>query len=308
MEKTILQEYMEILEYKEMPIKLKKYLLCPSLLRLKNVGYFCGMDFASTGVYDFSERISRYDHSLSVALITWKLTGDVKATLSGLFHDISTPCFSHVIDYMNKDYINQESTEEKTDDVIKNDKYLCECLSTDGINVSDIADFKKYTIVDLDRPMLCADRLDGIILTGLFWTKSIDISNVRDIIGDIVVFMNEYGILEMGLNNDNIAKVLVDTNELIDIYCHSKEDNYMMELLASITKRAIEIRLINYDDLFILDEDSLIKIFDNSDDIEIKSNLYKFRNIKLSDIPVFDMPCIKKREINPLVNNKRFKR
>lgn len=51
---------------------------------------------------------------MTVALLTYKLTNDKVATLAGLFHDIATPCFSHVIDYMNGDYENQESTEEYT--------------------------------------------------------------------------------------------------------------------------------------------------------------------------------------------------
>ena len=114
MKKTLIQEYLDILDYQNFPETLEKYLLAPSLIRLKNIGYFCGMDYASKDIYKFTEKISRYDHSLSVALITWKLTGDIKQTLAGLFHDVSTPCFSHVIDYMNKDYEKQESTEEKS--------------------------------------------------------------------------------------------------------------------------------------------------------------------------------------------------
>ena len=33
--------------------------------------------------------------------------------------------------------------------------------------------FKKYSIVDNDRPKVCADRIDGVILTGIGWTKNI---------------------------------------------------------------------------------------------------------------------------------------
>lgn len=299
--------YLEILKYEERPNFLDKYLLVPSLLRLKQVGYFCGMDYASKDIYDFREKISRYDHSLTVALITWKLTKNMKATLAGLFHDISTPCFSHVIDYMNKDYEEQESTEEKTGEILRNDLDLLKCLSEDNILVDEIVDFKKYSIVDLDRPMLCADRLDGVILTGLFWTKNVNINDVNRIISNLIVVKNEKNILEIGFKDRDIAKLVLETSELIDLYCHSKEDNYMMELLAKITKRAIELEIITYDELFILNEDEIIQKFQNSNDLEIINNLDLFRTISRDLIPNIDMPKIKVRDLNPIVLDKRLK-
>ena len=103
------------------PDFLKKYLKCKSLKRLIKVGYFCGMDYASKDIYDFSEYISRFDHSLTVALLVYKLTKNKVYTLMGLFHDVGTPVFSHVIDYMNQDYEEQESTEKYTENIIKNE-------------------------------------------------------------------------------------------------------------------------------------------------------------------------------------------
>ena len=75
---------------------------------------------------NFKEYITRYDHSINVALITWKCTYSKEQTLAALFHDVATPCFSHVIDYMNKDYETQESTEEYTERIIKQDLLLLE--------------------------------------------------------------------------------------------------------------------------------------------------------------------------------------
>ena len=300
--------YLEMLDYDKTPKILEKYLLSPSLSRLKNVGYFCGMDFASKDVYNFKEKISRYDHSLTVALLTWKLTYDIKPTLAALFHDVSTPCFSHVIDYMNKDYDKQESTEEKTDEIIRNDTYLLKCLEEDNILVDDIIDFKRYSIVDLDRPMLCADRLDGVILTGFMWTKSLSIDDVRNIINDLIVVTNEYGKLEISFKTREIAEMVLQTSELIDIYCHSNEDNYMMELLAKITKRAIDLGLLLYDDLFLLDEEEVFKIIEESDDTIIKFDVGLFKNILISDIPRIEMPYVKVRKLEPIVLGDRLKR
>ena len=176
-----IKEYIDVLG--DIPQFLEKYLKLRILTRLKKVGYFCGMDYASPHVYMFEYKISRFDHSLTTALMTWKYSKDKKATLAALFHDVSTPCFSHVIDYMNKDYENQESTEEKTESILKNCKSLKKLLKEDDLSLDDILDFKKFTIVDNHRPKLCADRIDGIILTSLGWTKTLTMEEVPSILG-----------------------------------------------------------------------------------------------------------------------------
>lgn len=304
--KSILEQYLDILEYNKKPQFLDKYLQTPSLLRLKNIGYFCGMDYASKEIYSFNEYISRYDHSLTVALLTWHYTKDEKQTLAGLFHDIATPCFSHVIDYMNKDYENQESTEEYTEKILKEDRYLNKCLKQDNILLEDITDFKKYTIVDNDRPKLCTDRLDGLILTALFWPKAININDAKNIINDTQIVINEERKQEIGFKSSEIANFVLKVSKTIDIFCHSKEDNYMMELLASITREAIQSKYITYNDLYILNEKELIDILKNSNNKEITKKLIKFMNIKKEDIPEINIDNIKTRALNPLVNGERL--
>lgn len=306
MEKSILEQYLDILEYNKKPQFLDKYLQTPSLLRLKNIGYFCGMDYASKEIYSFNEYISRYDHSLTVALLTWNYTKDIKQALAGLFHDIATPCFSHVIDYMNKDYENQESTEEYTEKILREDLYLKECLKQDNILLEDITNFKKYTIVDNDRPKLCADRLDGVILTALFWTRTININDVEKIINNTQIFINEEKNEEIGFTYREIANLVLDASKTIDIFCHSKEDNYMMELLASITREAIDNKYITYNDLYILNEKELMDILENCNNKEITKKLTEFMNIKKEDIPETNLSNVKIRALNPLVTGERL--
>ena len=72
------------------------------------------------------------------------------------------------------------SSEEYTEEIIKNDKELKRCLRIDRITYKDICDFKEYSIVDNKRPKLCADRYDGLILTGYNWTKSIELNDILD--------------------------------------------------------------------------------------------------------------------------------
>lgn len=303
----MLKYYLELLGYSDMPDFIIKYLSCPSLIRLKDVGYFCGMDYASKDIYDFREYISRYDHSLTVALIVYKLTHDKKATIAGLFHDIATPCFSHDIDYMNKDHEKQETTEEYTDFVIENDIWLCHCLEEDGIYLGDIVDFKKYSIVDNDRPKACADRIDGVVLTGIGWTKNISKNDIKNIVMAMRMFKNENEELEIGFNSLEVAKLVLKVSESIDSYCHSKEDFYMMELLAKITKYAIDMNIICYDDLYKLNEKELFNILEESSDLYLKELIMEFKTKKKEDIEDVKVSNVKIRDLNPLVNGERLR-
>ena len=305
MNKTVYNEYLNSIC--KIPRFLNKYLEVPSLVRLKNIGYFCGMDYASKEVYDFRELITRYDHSLTVALLTWRFTHDKKATIAGLFHDVATPCFAHVIDYMNKDYANQESTEEYTEEIIKNDKELRRCLRIDKLKYSDICDFKEFNIVDNKRPKLCADRYDGLILTGYNWTKSIELSDILEFTDNLCLHMNEDNILELGFKDRNICSRVLKVSDEIDLICHSNEDNYMMELLADITRITISKNIIEYKDLYYLTEVELFDKIRNSDDDELLKLLDKFYNIKASEIPDTIMIDVKKRDLNPLCYEGRIK-
>ena len=298
--------YLYKLGYPFIPSFLVKYLKCPSLQRLKNIGYFCGMDYASKDIYDFKEYISRFDHSLSTSLIVYNLTHDKTATVAALFHDIATPCFSHVIDYMNQDYLNQESTEEFTELIIRNDYYLKECLKVDNIDIEDIINFKQFTVVDNNRPKLCADRLDGIILTSIGWTKSITARDIKRILNNSILYHNEDNELEIGFCNNEVADLVIKNAQLIDSYCHTKEDNYMMELLASITKLAIDKEYINYEELYILDEQILFNYLYSIDYCYMQDLLERFSTIKKSEI-VYDKKLeTKKRVLAPICNGKRI--
>ena len=299
-------KYYKELLLEDYPSFLDKYLECPSIVRLKSVGYFCGMDYASKDIYDFGEYISRFDHSLDVALITWKYTKDKTCTLAGLIHDIATPVFAHVIDYMNKDYANQESTEEYTEKIIMSDKKLINYLLEDGININEVINFKKHPIVDNDRPKLCADRLDGVILTGMFWTLNVSREDALNIIKHIAIFNNEDNEVELGFDDIVVAKKVLEVGESIDKICHSIEDNYMMELLAYLTRYLIDNNIITYDDLYIIDENKMHYIFSKITDKEFKEKYNLFKNIKKEDIPNNSLPDVKKRDLKILVNGNRL--
>ena len=142
---------------------------------------------------------------------------------------------------------------------------------------------------------MCADRLDGVILTGISWTKNIDYNDIHNIAENIEIYNNE-----IGFKSKEVAKKVLNVSDSIDKYCHSSEDNYMMELLADITKNGIKNKYISYDELYNLNEDELISKLKNSKDSEIMNKLNKFENVSKDEIPE-----VKARDLNPLV--KRIK-
>ena len=298
-DKEFLDRYLSI--FGEIPEFLNDYLKVPSIERLKCIGYFCGMDYASEDIYDFEHYISRFDHSLSVALITYHFTHDKISTLAGLFHDISTPCFAHVIDYMNGDYVNQESTEDLTRLIIEKDKELLSLLERDNISIDEVSDFKRYPIVDNDRPMICADRLDGIFLTGLIWTKSLSLEEVEELSTHVV-----FNGTELGFDSYDAAFRIYEVNSVINSYCHSNEDNYMMNLLSDLTRYVIDNGYIKYIDLFTKTEEEIYGLFSSIKDPEFKKEFSNFKSIKKRNVPKTEIPKVKDRIINPLVKGERL--
>ena len=295
-----------IRELKEVPF-LYKYLTLDILQRLKKIDYFCGMSYASKDIYNFDCNVSRYDHSVNTALLTWKYTHDKEATIAALFHDISTPVFSHVIDYMNRDYKNQESTEAKTFSVMASSEMLSRYLEIDGISLAKIANFKDYSIVDIKRPGLCADRLDGIITSSLVWSKNANFSGVMAVIDSIDVANNEKKQLELNFMREDTASYLQSLNDTMNEMTHSKEDTYMMCLLASIVKHLINRKVVIYDDLFVLNEENFIMIIEQEclEDHKLRQLWDEFKNKKSVD-KYLDIE-VKNRKLVPLVWGERLK-
>ena len=288
------------------PSFLEKYIELDIFQRLKDISFLCGMKYASKDMYDFSCDISRYDHSINVAKVTWHFTRDRKATIAALFHDIATPVFSHVIDVMNGDAVKQESTEEKTYEILSTCEKLQQLLYEDGIRLEDICDFKKYTIVDLERPKLCADRLDGTLSTAMAWANIADARSCEYILKSLIVEKNEDSEEELAFDNYQAASYFKEISDMVNKLTHSKEDKYMMNLLARVVRRCIELKLFRYDDLFVMTEHQVIDIIEGNvkNDIDLLDLWIEFKTT--SDVGEHMNYETKEKIINPLILGKRL--
>ena len=122
---TEIKEYFKILE-SNFPEWLNEYIDTKELLSQQYISVTCGTIYSNLFESDFF--FSSLDHSVAVALIVWHFTHDKKQTLSGLFHDIATPAFKHCVDFLNGDYMTQESTENLTTEIIKKSKEIIKII------------------------------------------------------------------------------------------------------------------------------------------------------------------------------------
>ena len=303
-----LEKYFKILST-DIPDFIYEYVATPEMKRLSEVGYFCGIDYNNNlPECDLKYFFSRLDHSIAVALIVWNFTKDKKQTLAGLFHDISSPAFSHAVDFMKGDSLYQESTEYLTEDIIKNSKEITNLLKKDNIDVEDVIDYQIYPIADNKRPKLSADRLDGIFSSKLIWFKNWELKDIEETYNDLKIFKNEDNIQELGFKNLNSAQKFSDGVLELGYILQKNENKLTLNFLGDILKTGINNNVFSEEDLFNSTEKDIILKIKTSQNDTIKRAWNYFENmseIKRSNDLVKDTYCVslasKQRYINPLV-------
>ncbi len=327
-----LERYQKIL-CPAFPQFLKKYLSLKILERLKGIGLLCGTDW--TPLFHNRFYYSRYDHSLNCALIVWNWTRDKKKTLAALFHDVSTPAFSHVIDFKNGDALTQESTEDKNAAMILADKDLAAALAQDGLAASDVCDYHKFSICDNEVPQLSADRLEYMFPSGAALEGWFSLRAVKRFYGDLFVAKDENGRDEFSFKTKKIALDYFRRILKIGYFLQRNKDKIAMELMARVVDAAIKCGALREDELWLLSEREIIQRWDallrgteyeeknHSQDQKLAApssqktdflRLYKtyrtMKKVRGSSAPLDGYFCVqlavKRRWINPLVGSRRI--
>ena len=300
------REYFNILE-PNFPEFLYDYINTKELLKQQYISMSCGTIYSD--LFESEYFYSNLDHSIGVALVVWHFTHDKKQTLSGLFHDIATPCFKHCVDFINGDYMTQESTEELTTEIIKNSKEIMKLLKKDNISVEEIDNYHLYPIADNDTPRLSADRLEYSLANSLFTYNLLTLDEVKEIYNDIEIQTNEDGEIELGFKTKKHARKLVQATSKLSIIYRDDRTVYSMQFIADLLKNLNKDNLITIDDLYELKESEIIDIIKESKYKDIYENWTNSKKVKLSneepDNVYFVHHGAKVRYINPLYKGKR---
>ena len=208
---------------------------------------------------------------------------------------------------MNGDSEHQESTEERTESIIKNSKQIMELLKRDNIKLEEVSDYKLYPIADNDTPKLSADRMEYTFSSELVFHRIWELDKIREVYNNIVILENEDGIEELGFKDISICEKYIHTISNLWPEWISDKDRTVMQFIADIVKSMNVKGYITIDDLYIMSEEEVINKILNCEDTYIRDNFIKFQNatsVYGSDEPINNKYCIsvkgKRRYIIPL--------
>lgn len=300
-------DYFNVLE-PNFPEWLNDYIETKELLKQRYISMTCGTIYSDLFESEFF--FSSLDHSVAVALIVWHFTHDKKQTLSGLFHDIATPVFKHCVDFLNGDYMTQESTEDLTSKIISSSKEIMDLLKRDNIKLEEVDDYHIYPVADNDTPKLSADRLEYSLSNALLTYKLLNIDEINKIYNDVILDKDEEGTLELSFKSKETALEFVKITSKLSIIYREDRTRYSMQLLADIIKKLNEDRLITKEDLYNMKESEVIEIIENSKYKDIFNIWKNAKNVKVSKEKPKNVYFVhhgaKIRYIDPLVNKKRM--
>lgn len=231
----------------------------PPMQRLRQVGMYCGCEYTAFPRFRSLARYTRFEHSLGAALIVWRFTADAAQSVSALLHDIATPPFAHVVDFLRGDYLDQTATESGTADVIRRSEEIGAILSSLGLTAADVEDYHRYPVADNDAPRLSSDRLEYTVGNAFNFSLA-SAEELAALFADIAPAANEYGEEELCFRSPEMAARFSDLALSCSKIYVSDADRYAMEILAELLQGALAAGVLTAEDLEGTEEELLEKL------------------------------------------------
>ena len=271
--------------------------------RLKDVGMHCGCEYTSFPMFVGLDNYSRYKHSVGCALIVWHFTQDRRQTIAALLHDIATPTFAHVVDFLNGDHLKQESTENGTVNIIASSPEIMTRLKEWNIELEEVADYHVYPIADNDSPKLSADRLE-YTLSNLVNYRIAPTEKVKEWYDHLMVGKNEEGEDELMFDDFQIAEAFcLSALETSKIYV-ADEDRFAMQTLSELLCKHITRGVLSKNDLYRTESEVIALLQQDEEARQDWERFRALRHIHRGNHAGAKTVLSKRRYINPYLNGK----
>ena len=271
--------------------------------RLKDVGMHCGCEYTSFPMFVGLDNYSRYKHSVGCALIVWHFTQDRRQTIAALLHDIATPTFAHVVDFLNGDHLKQESTENGTVNIIASSSEIMTRLKEWNIELEEVADYHVYPIADNDSPKLSADRLE-YTLSNLVNYRITPTEKIKEWYDHLMVGKNEEGEDELMFDDFQIAEAFcLSALETSKIYV-ADEDRFAMQTLSELLCKHITRGVLSKNDLYRTESEVIALLQQDEEARQDWERFRALRHIHRGNHAGAKTVLSKRRYISPYLNGK----
>ncbi len=249
-----------------------------ALCRLKEVHQY-GVDHY---IHHTTLPYSRYTHSVGVFALLRKYGAPLLEQIAGLLHDASHTVFSHVGDHvlaqLNKRSVDQnnEAYQDNKHEWLLAQTDIPGILAKYDLTLSDINHTNNvFTMLKSPHPDICADRLEYNLYGGY-------IENLLNK-ADIDNMLNSLHCQDSQWFFDNVSCARKFANVSIYLCEHvfaSAWGNRSYDFAAQALLRAIDINLLNMNDIHFGRDDATFALLQSSDDATIINALNKLLNAK----------------------------
>jgi len=221
-------------------------------------------------------KTTRFEHSVGVHLLLKKLNASLEEQIAGLLHDVSHTVFSHALDFMFNRYTEHDYHENFHEKMII-DSEVPFILKNHGIDIHNVLDEKKFTLLERELPDLCADRVD-YFLRDMSLLNFVVEKDVNQILKALTSFNGEIVFTDRRMAK-LFAEKYMEANKLY--WCNPLQAT-LFKIISDTMNMAISKGILTGSDLFSTDELVYDKLR-NSRDKKIIENLNLIFNLEVTE-------------------------
>lgn len=254
-----------------------------TMQRLKNINQGGVLIFLNPN-HEWREfKTTRFEHSVGVCILLKKFNACLEEQIAGLLHDVSHTAFSHALDFMFNRHTQHDYHEQFHEKMIL-DSEIPLILKKHGIEVNNILDEKRFTLLERELPDLCADRVD-YFLRDMSIVNSVIEKKVNHILNTLTNFNGEIIFTDREMAK-LFAEKFIEANK--HYWCNPLQAT-LFKMISDIFNMAISKVILRESDLFSTDELVYNKLR-NSGDKEIVEKLNLISNLEvIEDRNDYDM-------------------
>src|SRR3989344_3604911 len=224
------------------------------LVRSRPLARLKGINQAGVSKYlNLRKDVTRFEHSVGVMLLLRKFQASIVEQIAGLLHDVPHTAFSHAADFVFKRGEIGTFHESFLRQIVFASE-IPNILTKHGFDPERVIDEHNFTPLEQNIPKLCADRIDyslrDISSDNIFSSK-----DVNDILQALTTHKGRFVMTDEKVAYF-YAKAFMD--QCLNSW-NSPQTLAAFELFGQMVRRALEVKVLNEQDLFLTDDEVIEK-------------------------------------------------